>query len=82
MSRAITGVVAAPWVLDLSRAQQGPATTLTLVQELDPDMVGSVGPGWEYYLDRPVPAETGEDPESLLWDDHYPSMQAGHQAAA
>ena len=47
----------------------------------DPELASSVGPGWEYYLDRLVAAETGGDVGSIVWDDYYPG-QADHYRAA
>ena len=38
-------------------------------------MAESVGPGWEYYLDRLVAAEAGRDPATLVWDDYYPVLK-------
>ena len=36
----------------------------------------SVGPGWEYYLDRLVDAETGADPSARDFErDYYPAMR-------
>ncbi len=59
-------------------------TRLTLVQHLGDDeaavadMVASVGPGWEYYLDMLVAARSGSAlPE---FDDYYPSQSAYYAA--
>ena len=41
----------------------------------------SVGPGWEYYLDRLVAAETGGDPATVDFDrDYYPAMAEHYRA--
>ena len=40
----------------------------------DPTMAESVGPGWDYYLDRMVLAEAGDDPGTLDFDDYYPAL--------
>jgi hypothetical protein len=40
----------------------------------DPAMAENVGPGWEYYLDRLVAAETGGDPAAIEFGDYYPAM--------
>lgn len=40
----------------------------------DPEKAAAVGPGWEYYLDRLVAAETGGDPDAIDFYDYYPSM--------
>ena len=44
-------------------------------------MAESVGPGWEYYLDRLVAAESGGDPASLDFDDYYPSQSEHYRSA-
>ncbi len=45
------------------------------------EQVGSVGPGWDYYLDRLVDVETGADPAERDFDrDYYPST-ADHYTA-
>ena len=45
------------------------------------EQVGAVGPGWEYYLDRLVDAETGADPALRDFErDYYPAM-AEHYSA-
>ncbi len=65
------------WRLTLEVTEHDGISTLTLVQAFDrPDEVGSVGPGWEYYLDRLVAAETGNDVEAISWDEYYPVQQA------
>ena len=41
-------------------AEEDGVTTLTFTQrDIDPVEAESVGPGWEYYLDRLVAAESG-----------------------
>ena len=36
-----------------------------------------MGAGWEYYLDRLVAAETGDDVDAVDFDrDYYPAMAA------
>ena len=57
-------------------------TTLSFSQPgVDHDDVPSVGPGWEYYLDRLVAAETGGDPATVDFDrDYYPAMAEHYRA--
>jgi len=70
------------WHLDLVLDEQDGVTTLTFAQPaIDPVAAESVGPGWEYYLDRLVAAESGGDPGSIDFDDYYPS-QSGHYRSA
>lgn len=46
----------------------------------DPEKASAIGPGWEFYLDRLVAAETGGDPEAIDFDDYYPSMADYYRA--
>lgn len=63
------------WRLELTLAEADGVTTLTFAQPMtDPALAASVGPGWEYYLDRLVAAETGADVASVVWDDYYPAQ--------
>ncbi len=66
------------WHLRLALAEADGVTTLTFSQSVPgAEMAESVGPGWEYYLDRLVAAETGADVAAVDWDAYYPS-QSGH----
>lgn len=66
---------AGTWKLRLELSEQGGVTTLAFAQHLtDPEVAASVGPGWEYYLDRLVAAETGGDVAAIDFDDYYPSL--------
>ena len=65
--------------LDLS--EEDGVTTLLFAQRMsDPEMASSVGPGWEYYLDRLVAAETGGDVADVTWDDYYPALADDYRA--
>jgi len=69
------------WHLQLDLAERGGVTTLTFAQSVpEPGMAESVGPGWEYYLDRLVVAEADGDVAAVDFDDYYPS-QSGHYRA-
>ena len=59
-------------------------TTLRFTQVVhDRTALESVGPGWDYYLDRLVAAETGGDVASISFDEaYYPAMQAHYAALA
>jgi uncharacterized protein YndB with AHSA1/START domain len=52
-------------------------TTLTFSQVVhDPATIENVGPGWDYYLDRLVAAETGTDVGSIDFEaDYYPALR-------
>ncbi|WP_313750347.1 SRPBCC family protein [Streptomyces parvus] len=62
------------WHMTLTLVEHEGATTLTFTQSVgdDPSTAGGVGPGWDYYLDRLVAAETGGDPASVDFGDYHP----------
>jgi hypothetical protein len=64
------------WYLELDLVEEDGVTTLSFSQpELDPVDGESVGPGWEYYLDRLVAAETDGDVAAIDFErDYYPAM--------
>jgi uncharacterized protein YndB with AHSA1/START domain len=64
------------WYLDVDLSEADGVTTLAFSQpDVDPEDVLSVGPGWEFYLDRLVAAETGGDLASIDFErDYYPAM--------
>jgi uncharacterized protein YndB with AHSA1/START domain len=64
------------WYLDVALSETDGVTTLDFSQpDLDHDDSLSVGPGWEYYLDRLVAVETGGDLSEIDFErDYYPAM--------
>ena len=64
------------WYLDVDLSEADGVTTLAFSQpDLDHDDSLSVGPGWEYYLDRLVAVETGGDLAAIDFErDYYPAM--------
>ena len=66
------------WLIDLDLHEAERVTTLEFSQVCgDPDVAASVGAGWEYYLDRLVAAEAGDDVDAVDFDrDYYPAMAA------
>jgi uncharacterized protein YndB with AHSA1/START domain len=66
------------WLLDVDLTHEHGVTTLTLSQPgVTQEQAAGVGPGWEYYLDRMVDAETGADPGQRDFErDYYPAMSA------
>ena len=64
------------WHLDLLLSEVDDITVLTFTQpDIDPVAAESIGPGWEFYLDRLVAAETGGDVDTIDFDrDYYPAM--------
>jgi uncharacterized protein YndB with AHSA1/START domain len=65
------------WKLTAELRETAGVTTLRLSQVIDdPSMVESTGPGWDFYLDRLVAAETGGDVSALVWDrDYWPALR-------
>lgn len=63
------------WRMRLDLTEADGTTTLVFGQQMtDPDVAASVGPGWDYYLDRLVAAEAGQDVASIDFDDYYPAL--------
>jgi uncharacterized protein YndB with AHSA1/START domain len=71
------------WDLELALSERDGVTELTFSQPgIDPAETESVGPGWEYYLDRLVAAQTGGDVAAIDFErDYYPAMSAHYRAA-
>lgn len=70
------------WHLELDLTETDGRTTLTFAQVMsDPEVAENVGPGWDYYLDRLVAAETGNDVAGIAWDDYYPSRAEHYRSA-
>jgi len=62
------------WRLEARLAERDGATELTLVHHLDPGVdVGSVGPGWEFYLD--MLAASREGAAMPDFDDYLPAQR-------
>jgi uncharacterized protein YndB with AHSA1/START domain len=69
------------WRIELTLSESDGVTTLEFVQGLpEPRVAENVGPGWEYYLDRLVAAESGGDVTGVVWDDYYPAQSAPYAA--
>ena len=63
------------WRLELDLAEADGTTVLTFRQRLDDSVpVDSVGPGWDYYLDRLVEAQAGRAAAAVDWDAYYPAL--------
>ncbi len=64
------------WYLDVDLSEADGVTTLAFSQpDVDAEDALSVGPGWEFYLDRLVAAETGGDVAAIDFErDYYPAM--------
>lgn len=71
------------WHLWFELDETAGVTTLTFGQRLNPgEDVGSIGPGWEYYLDRAEAAHEGRDASAVVWDDYYPALRDEYAALA
>ena len=71
------------WYLGLRLRESDGVTTLTMTQVVDDvAAVENTGPGWEYYLDRLLAAETSGDVDGVDWDDYYPAMRPYYVALA
>ena len=63
----------AGWQLQLDISVRGDETRLTFNQLIEQgDDITSVGPGWEFYLDRLVAAIAGTP--QAPWDAYYPAL--------
>lgn len=63
------------WRMTLGLSEANGVTTLVFRQKIDRnDDASSIGPGWEYYLDRLVAVLEGAG--FLDWEDYYPAQQA------
>jgi uncharacterized protein YndB with AHSA1/START domain len=64
------------WHLWFELDETAAVTTLVFGQRLSPgDDIGSIGPGWEYYLDRAMAAHEGHDVSAVSWDAYYPALR-------
>ncbi|GAA1769050.1 SRPBCC domain-containing protein [Agromyces humatus] len=62
------------WTYEVHLTESDGTTTLTFAQP-GPHDLDTAGPGWEYYLDRLVAAEAGQDAAAINFDDYYPAMR-------
>ncbi len=69
------------WHFVLELAEADGTTTLTFSQSVPgAEMAAGVGPGWEYYLDRLVAAESGADVAALDFGDYHPAQSEHYRA--
>ncbi|WP_299052446.1 SRPBCC domain-containing protein [uncultured Nocardioides sp.] len=67
------------WRIEVDLVEREGGTTLRFAQDVPrPGFAESVGPGWEYYLDRLVTAETGGDVDALDFDTYYPALSGAY----
>ena len=75
-----TSAATGSWHLWFELVAKGEATTLMFGQRLNPgEDVGSIGPGWEYYLDRLIEVNKGRDAATVEWNDYFPAMQPAYE---
>lgn len=71
------------WTLDLQLSEEAGRTTLRFAQVITEHVdIVDVGPGWEFYLDRLVEAETTGAEATSTWDDAYTSMSNYYRSLA
>lgn len=70
------------WHLRVELTESAGATGLLFAQVLGREPAGSVGPGWEYYLDRLGRSLEGGDVAGVSWEDYYPAMKDHYEALA
>jgi uncharacterized protein YndB with AHSA1/START domain len=63
------------WQLRFELSFDDGVTTLLFAQVLGDIDLGSVGPGWEYYLDRLSRVLDDADATDIDWDDYYPALR-------
>lgn len=67
------------WHLRLTLSHDGGTTTLLFAQQVGDDPLGSIGPGWEYYLDRLTAVLEGRDAGEVAWEDYYPRLSEHYE---
>ncbi|MDO5662766.1 MAG: SRPBCC domain-containing protein [Brachybacterium sp.] len=81
----LTGEGDMQWHLTLTvgPGEEPGTSTVTLWQVIEEaETAASVGPGWDFYLDRLVAAETGGDVEAIRFEPDYLPELAEHYRAA
>ncbi|WP_243075384.1 SRPBCC domain-containing protein [Microbacterium sp. SS28] len=79
--RRFAGETGSGWHLWFELHEEAGVTTLRFGQRIDEGLdVGSIGPGWEYYLDRALEAHEGRDAAAVVWDDYFPALQDEYAA--
>ena len=69
------------WYLELDLAESDGVTTLTFAQRIaDAATAADVGPGWDYYLDRLVAAETGGDVAAIDFTEYHEADKEYYRA--
>jgi uncharacterized protein YndB with AHSA1/START domain len=67
------------WRIELLVTERDGVTELRFVHHMEnTDGIGSIGPGWEYYLDMLVATHTGGPTPDF--DDYYPAQKAYYES--
>lgn len=67
------------WRMELRVEETPGGSAVTLLQRVDGgEAAAMIGPGWEFYLDRLVAAETGGDVAAIVFAPDYLPGQAEH----
>lgn len=70
------------WHLWFEIAEKSGGAILRFGQRLEHgEDVGSIGPGWEYYLDRLAAVIVDRNADSVVWEDYFPVLSAGYLQA-
>ena len=70
------------WRLRVVLAGDDASTRVEFSQPLeDAESASSIGPGWEYYLDRLAAQVEGRQGESFDWESYYPAQAAHYRTA-
>jgi uncharacterized protein YndB with AHSA1/START domain len=70
------------WHLRFELSAADGLTTLLFAQLIEEEDLGSIGPGWEYYLDRLERVLEDSDASDIDWDDYYPAQREYYAALA
>ncbi|GAA3636574.1 SRPBCC family protein [Microbacterium awajiense] len=63
------------WRIELDLTEERGVTTFRFAQRMEDAVPAeTVGPGWDYYLDRLVVAHGGGDAAMVEWDAYYPAL--------
>lgn len=69
------------WHLWFSLEQEDGVTALTFAQVLGDDDPSTMGPGWEYYLDRLLAVLSGTDPDAVRFEQYFPAMSEHYRGS-
>ena len=70
------------WHLRFELNHEDGHSTVTFAQVIGDDSLASIGPGWEYYLDRLAAVLEGKNAAIVDSNDYYPSMREYYEALA